>query len=309
MASRIIAMPITLEGLDPDLRTALLGLEKCVVNSVNTLTDYNAMLFESDNFSTKSKTIPVYTGLADAAQWDGISAITPLQHSYLHDITATQYYYGNGISFTFDSLTFDEYSLNEKLSKGQGLSAESKRQKVGAAALFNNAFAGTAWIDGVYFASASHPLSPVIGGVQSNLVSGALTQDTLQDALDLGAAFVDPMGRPLDATPYELWVDRSEYANGEYCLNSGNRLASGTPNNDNNPFTGIKLVPYPYFSTTTKWGVRFRTKNGNAAKKSRKLYKLMKPMENTAHGYQRDLIWCEAYWMEDYTNWVLSLGV
>lgn len=307
MASRIIAMPITLEGLDPDLRTALLGLEKCVVNSVNSLTDFNAMLFESDNFSPKTKTIPVYAGLADAAQWDGISAITPSQLSYLYDITATQYYYANGISFTFDSLTFDEYDLNAKQSKGQGISAEAKRQKVGAAQLFNNAFT-TNWFDGVPFFASNHPNSPVIGGTQSNLISGALSHDTLQDAIDAMCAFTDPMGRALDVQPTELWVDMSKISLGEYVLNSGNALKSGTGDNDNNPFKGIKLVPYPYFSTTTKWALRGRGRNGNPCKKSRKLYKLMAPRENDAHGYQRDLIWCEAYWMEDWTTWVGSLG-
>ena len=36
--------------------------------------------------------------------------------------------------------------------------------------------------------------------------------------------------------------------------------------------------------------------------------RIMPVKENAAHGYQRDMVFCEAYWAEDYTEWVGSTG-
>jgi hypothetical protein len=307
MASRVIAMPLTLEGLDPALRTALLGFTEVTLNSVDRIPDVIGDLYENNNYSPKRITYPVYSGLADAGTWDGVTPITPSEMSYLYDVEAEQFVWANGIAYTFMSELFDEYGLNKKLSGEQGIAGESARQKAGFS-LLNNGFV-TNWYDGVPFFSASHPMSPIIGGVQSNLQAGALSHDTLQDAVDKGCSMTDVLGRPLDAVPVELWVHTTQGAYGDYLVNKGNGLASGTPNNDNNPFGRLTVKPTTYMGTSTMWAVRFRTRRGKKLFKSRKMYKLYAPKENNAHGYQRDLVWCESYWAEEYYEFVGSTGV
>lgn len=124
---------------------------------------------------------------------------------------------------------------------------------------FNSSYAGG---DGVALCSASHP---VIGGVQSNvLTSAALSQTSLEQSAITIRQAQDPRGKKIRVTPQQLIVHPSNMLVAEVLLNSV--LRTGTNNNDLNPIKSTKA-----FSKTTTlsrltsapaWFVQTDAKNG-----------------------------------------------
>jgi len=93
---------------------------------------------------------------------------------------------------------------------------------------FSNTYAGG---DGVALNSASHP---VIGGVQSNvLTSAALSQTSLEQALVAIRQAADARGKKIRITPKKLVIAPSNMLQAEVLLKSV--LRTGTNNNDINP--------------------------------------------------------------------------
>jgi hypothetical protein len=93
---------------------------------------------------------------------------------------------------------------------------------------FNGSFLGG---DGVALVSASHP---VIGGVQTNvLTSAALSQTSVEQALITVRGAADARGKKIRITPKQLIVAPSNMLQAEVILKSV--LRTGTNNNDINP--------------------------------------------------------------------------
>jgi phage major head subunit gpT-like protein len=203
------------------------------------------------------------------------------------------------------------YGIGNPLNAELGKSAASKRQKL-AGAFFNDGF-DTAWYDGVYFFSASHPYAPNSGiastTYQSNLISGALSHATLEDMITAGRGFKDPMGRPIPQSPQTLFVDPSNEEYARYLLNDGMGLKSETSNNDKNPYSrfGIKVVSYPYFELTTQYMMKF-----SGAKSYVNDMIPIGPLPNVPqanHSIKTDIFFVIAFWEENWTGWVGSTGV
>ena len=73
----------------------------------------------------------------------------------------------------------DQYSQIQSLISRAGMSAEQKME-IDAASLFNNAFSGSTWSDGVALCATTHPKSPAkSSGVYSNKGTSALTADAI----------------------------------------------------------------------------------------------------------------------------------
>jgi len=208
---------------------------------------------DSSELSVKSRQ---YAGPGAWNQRD--DALPPLFdnmfESYGVELTSEEY--KNWIQVTLRMVEKDKMQgrdiLNQARELGKG--AALKRQQV-AAALFNDSFTSDVGGDGVSLINASHPYatkSPEFGGVQSNVITGALTDATLATARTTIMAQVDERGeRFLDEETLELVVsdsladaamrlvdtratDRPNTANrdinvhvGRYNLKVWNRLTSG----------------------------------------------------------------------------------
>ena len=129
--------------------------------------------------------------------------------------------------------------------------------------------------DGVPLVSASHP---VIGGVQSNvLTSAALSQTSLEQALITVRQAMDSRGKKIRLTPKKLIVHPSNMLAAEVLLKSV--LRTGTNNNDINPVkTTTSLsdaVVISRLTSPTAWFVQTDARDGMKVLWRRKLEKSM----------------------------------
>jgi len=129
--------------------------------------------------------------------------------------------------------------------------------------------------DGVPLASASHP---VIGGVQSNvLTSAALSQTSLEQALISVRQTMDARGKKIRLTPKQLVVAPSNMLQAEVLLKSV--LRTGTNNNDINPVkTTTSLndaVVISRLTSPTAWFVQTDARDGMKVLWRRKVEKGM----------------------------------
>jgi len=137
---------------------------------------------------------------------------------------------------------------------------------------FNSSYKGG---DGVELFSASHP---VIGGVQSNLLSSAaLSQTSLEQALIQIRQAKDSRGKAIRVMPKQLIVHPSNMLVAEVLLNSV--LRAGTNNNDMNPIksTGLvsKVTDLSRLTSAPAWFVQTNAQDGLKVLWRRKLKKAM----------------------------------
>ena len=129
--------------------------------------------------------------------------------------------------------------------------------------------------DGVPLVSASHP---VIGGVQTNvLTAAALSQTSLEQALIQVRQAQDSRGKRIRLTPKQLIVHPSNMLQAEVLLKSV--LRTGTTNNDINPVkTTTSLsdaVVISRLTSPTAWFVQTDARDGLKVLWRRKLEKAM----------------------------------
>ena len=129
--------------------------------------------------------------------------------------------------------------------------------------------------DGVPLISASHP---VVGGVQSNvLTSAALSQTSLEQALIQVRQAQDSRGKRIRLTPKQLIVHPSNMLAAEVLLKSV--LRTGTNNNDINPVkTTTSLsdaVVISRLTSPTAWFMQTDARDGLKVLWRRKLEKAM----------------------------------
>lgn len=137
---------------------------------------------------------------------------------------------------------------------------------------FNASYAGG---DGVALISASHP---VIGGVQSNvLTSAALSQTSLEQALIQVRQAQDSRGKRIRLTPKKLVIHPSNMLTAEVLLKSV--LRTGTNNNDINPVkttTALSdAVVISRMTSPTAWFLQTDARDGLKVLWRRKLEKAM----------------------------------
>jgi len=137
---------------------------------------------------------------------------------------------------------------------------------------FNSLYQGG---DGVALISASHP---VIGGMQSNLLTpAALSQTSLEQALITIRQAQDSRGKKIRLTPKQLVISPANIMQAEVLLKSV--LRAGTSNNDINPVksTGMldKAVAISRMTSSTAWFVQTDARNGMKSLWRRRVEKAM----------------------------------
>lgn len=137
---------------------------------------------------------------------------------------------------------------------------------------FNSSYKGG---DGVELFSANHP---VLGGVQSNILSSAaLSQTSLEQASIQIRQMKDARGKAIRVVPKQLIVHPTNMLVAEVLLNSV--LRTGTNNNDLNPIksAGIigKSVTLSRLTSAPAWFVQTDARDGLKVLWRRKLQKAM----------------------------------
>lgn len=121
------------------------------------------------------------------------------------------------------------------------------------AATFINGLFDNNGYDGVPIFSANHPNYGDGGGTQSNLISGALSDSTLKQAVILFRRQRDEGGKKISSRPTKLVVPQSLQFTAATILQSA--LVAGTTNNDKNVLPDMELVVSDFWDTlsTTRW--------------------------------------------------------
>ena len=118
-----------------------------------------------------------------------------------------------------------------------------------AFALFRNAFSTTLTADGVSFINAAHPL--IGGGTVSNIISGALADGTLNNAIIALREQKNQRGVILGGVPSVLLVPSALFKTAMVLTESA--LVSGSANNDINVYRsayGFEVYSSPYLGAS-----------------------------------------------------------
>lgn len=133
------------------------------------------------------------------------------QDIYFHKIewsnrtTITSEVYENGIRGTFESMHFDLYDTIEKYFGAPLVNTMVAMKEEAVADVYNDVFTDTG-ADGVYLASATHPLKNSSTLYNDNLASGELTFDNLVDAKNKFNHIYDQAGRFYRTAPTHLLI-------------------------------------------------------------------------------------------------------
>lgn len=175
--------------------------------------------------------------------------------------TLTNISYGLGLQFTFEEKKDNKYSQAIDRTKALANSMNQTRE-INSANLINN-MANSSYPggDGVALISASHPTA---NGTQSNLISGSLSEATLEDANTNVWNQTDSRGLRINSTIERILVPNNLYYTTRRIL--GSPLQSNTANNNMNVLRADDLVSEivrsPYFTSTTAWAVQTNVANG-----------------------------------------------
>lgn len=140
-----------------------------------------------------------------------------------------------GARFTMESIKDNLYEdLIPLMGKEQAKSLNATRDTL-QANILNGIFASTG-PDGVYYASASHPLQA--GGTTSNLVSSpvSLSEDSIEQMAILAANLKNPDGLVSDVetkdlvVPTALWFEATRIVNSKYRVSSADNDISAINN-------------------------------------------------------------------------------
>lgn len=152
-----------------------------------------------------------------------------------------------------------KYNLMGNLAGSLGKSARWTRELLGHDVL-NRAFSATKYVgrDGLALISASHPLVP--SGTASNLLTGDLTEETLEDAWERFQLMQDERGMFVEATPTTLVVHPTEVLNARRLLENAslNNAVLNTAGNPGviNALQGmVRIVSSPYLTDPDAWFV------------------------------------------------------
>lgn len=178
---------------------------------------------------------PFYYGFSAAPEvGDG----DPVTYDFAGEQYTSIYFYRQvGLAFALTKVLVDDgdhESLGPVLAKHLGKSMRETEEIKCANVLsrgFNSAYPGP---DGVSLFNAAHP---GVGTTYSNIVTGTLSQTTLETTLQNIRNAVDPRGKKIGLKPKRLAVPPSLMMTGRVLLKSA--LRAGTGNNDINPVAGL----------------------------------------------------------------------
>lgn len=224
--------------------------------------EYKQVFKEEDGIKRAYQEEPVWFGFNAAPELPDGMPVTYDEGGILY--VARYPYPVYGLAFALTQVLVedgDHVRIGAKYSKHLAQSMDETTETVHANILnrgFNNSYKGG---DGVELISASHP---VIGGVQSNLLTAAaLSQTSLEQGVIAVRKAKDSRGKFIRLTPSRLVISPDNMFNAEVILNSV--LRSGTANNDVNPLKSSSIKDVAVISrltSTTAWFLQNNVMDG-----------------------------------------------
>lgn len=160
--------------------------------------------------------------------------------------------YDNSYILTWELMQDDQYNVMRGIGKGgsaKGLGRSLRAtEETDTANVILNGFANVGY-DGKALFAKDHPLASKESGTCSNLIEGALRDETLKAALTLMRKQTDEAGIVISASAKQLVVCPELEFVAKAVVNS--ILQSGTSNNDVNTVPNLEIVVWDYLSDPT----------------------------------------------------------
>ena len=162
--------------------------------------------------------------------------------------------YDNGYSITWELVHDDLYNVMKGMGKGGSATALGKglrtRIETNCADVINNGFSNTGY-DGTSLFANDHPLADSTA-TGDNLITGALSDDTVKSALSKLRNAVDEAGLKIGCTGDTLFAAANKEWDAYTVIKSS--LQSGNLINDKNVLPSLRIVIMDYL-TDNYWGV------------------------------------------------------
>lgn len=175
---------------------------------LSTFTEYPAQCYEGFQEISDDTKAYIVDDISGTGTWDeteeGVAGET--EDPVLgYPRTYTPLKYTKTIQVSFESVDDDEYALSSKIPQAQqmGRGARDRLERLSAAVLINGLTSATNSPDGQFLFDTDHPKNrDETGTTYSNLLSGAFSHDSLEDAeTQVSANLFDMTGIPLPPPP------------------------------------------------------------------------------------------------------------
>lgn len=236
--------PLTINGIPWDVYER--GLDKITKTTVDTVTNFIPMLYNTQSKKTKRITERLYAGIPEAEPWNPNGEPIPSQTiNTRYKVEAENGWIGNSVDYTLDMKTFDNNDMMTRMASELATSIAIKKQKT-AIGFLCAGFADV-WNSEANepLFSATHKLDPRYAGANanaSNLVVGAPSVATLSDAINVLLSMPDDLGNPACYLPKYILCHPSKYLEWRQILGNA-EYRSDTANHTPNPFSEYSLRP------------------------------------------------------------------
>ena len=159
--------------------------------------------------------------------------------------------YRAGLRVTETMVLADRYDKVMGMVSG-GIKAAGRLDEYNRAAIFNDAFTGTAGADSLPLCDDSHPHENNEAGVWDNKGTGALTGPNLQALRLLARKMTDPQGDPDWRTAKQVLIPEDLEEDAMVLVTSDGK-PGGNLNDPNVLIKGLELVVSPYLSSAAQY--------------------------------------------------------
>jgi hypothetical protein len=303
---RSVTAPFSTLGYDPAYLTAIAGFEKIVMNTAGAVpTNTRAIYKKGKDFRGRSIKWRVMSGLDGGGQWDGHSVIPPAGMTTLWDITATQYFYANSFTVTWEEAEYDLYGIGNLRAGELGKSLSDMEEKLLMQFIINEGATGTSFwygIEGKCMLSDTH-LYGTGGANQDNLAPGGVSYTNIFNGCTAIYDQRDYQGRPLNLMPKKVCVHTSRVHEVREYLNWGQDKKYGEISNNRNTIADfdLEIVGLPYFTNSSGNNGFLILANEHKLYMSQRKGKTIETLPKQAdHGIKTDGVFTMSTWLEGW---------
>lgn len=204
---------------------------------------------QNESSDQHNETVQTFAGIGKWERKDELRNANEQQFK-LGDLIVTEHTpFGAQVVMSREQIDDSKYKEVENMTRDAG---HAGRETVEAESvkLLDNAFTALQY-DGVPLFSNAHPNRGDVGGTQSNLASGALTDANLKAGLILFRQQRDESGKQIVSRPSKLVINQTNQFVAATILQSAQ--LSGSANNDKNVLPSLEIIELDFLANTAPW--------------------------------------------------------
>jgi phage major head subunit gpT-like protein len=215
---------------------------------------------QNESSDQNNETVQTFAGIGKWSRKDELQ--NPIEQKFkLGDLIVTEHIpFAVEVVMSREQIADSRYKEVENMTKDAGHAGRETVEDE-CANVLDDAFTVNQY-DGVPLCDDAHPNRGDVGGTQSNLATGALTDANLKSGLVLFRKQKDEAGKQIMSRAKKLVVHQAQQFNAATILQSTGQ--SGTANNDKNTVPNLELVELDFITSETAWfllGARHQLKH------------------------------------------------